>query len=87
MRDYLLKDQHLCFRIKKTKQLFTPAISWQDSRASSLIKNTLIHRAKLWKIAGTPLSPHFGAPKILHFVSNNLQIKELIKDENFFLEY
>ena len=69
---------------KKTKQPFTPAISWQDSRASSSMKNTLKHRAKLWQITGTPLSPHFGGPKFLHFISNNLQIKKLIKDEKLF---
>ncbi|MAI85962.1 MAG: hypothetical protein CMF99_02095 [Candidatus Marinimicrobia bacterium] len=69
---------------KKTKQPFTPAISWQDSRASSSMKNTLKHKAKLWQITGTPLSPHFGAPKFLHFVNNNLQIKKLIKDEKLF---
>ena len=33
VRDYLFKDQHLCFGIKK-QTAFTPAISWQDSRAS-----------------------------------------------------
>ncbi|MFL3005021.1 MAG: FGGY family carbohydrate kinase [Candidatus Neomarinimicrobiota bacterium] len=69
---------------KETKQPFTPAISWQDSRASSSMKNTLKHRAKLWQITGTPLSPHFGGPKFLHFVRNNLQIKKLIKDEKLF---
>ena len=69
---------------KKTKQPFTPAISWQDSRASNSMKNTLKHRAKLWQITGTPLSPHFGGPKFLHFISNNLQIKKLIKDEKLF---
>ena len=69
---------------KKTKQPFSPAISWQDSRATKSMESTLKHRAKLWQITGTPLSPHFGGPKFLHFVSNNLQIKKLIKDEKLF---
>ncbi len=30
------------------------------------------------------MSPHFGGSKFLHFVSNNLQIKKLIKDEKLF---
>ena len=33
---------------KKSKQAFSPAISWQDNRASRSMKNTLKHRAKLW---------------------------------------
>ena len=69
---------------KKTKQPFTQAISWQDSRASRSMKEILKHGAKLWEITGTPLSPHFGGPKFLHFVNNNLQIKKLVKDEKLF---
>ena len=60
---------------KDPKQPFTPAISWQDSRTLSSMGNTLKHRAKLWKITGAPLSPLFGGPKFLHFINNNLQIK------------
>jgi len=71
---------------KKTKQSFSPAISWQKSRASRSIKNILKFRAKLWQITGTPLSPHFGGPKFLHFVNNNLLKRKLIKNEKLFLD-
>ena len=69
---------------KKTKRPLTPAISWQDSRASDSIKKIMIHRDKLWKITGTPLSPHFGGPKFLYFVKNNYSLNKLIKDEKVY---
>ena len=69
---------------KKTKQPVTPAISWQDSRASNSIKKIIQHRDKLWEITGTPLSPHFGGPKFLYFTKNNHLIKKLIKDKKLF---
>ena len=46
------------------------------------MKNSLKHKAKLWQKTSTPLSPRSGGPKFLHFVSNNLQIKKLIKEKN-----
>ena len=69
---------------KKTKRPLSPAISWQDSRASSSIKKARKHKDKLWEITGTPLSPHFGGPKFLHFVKNSHTLKKLIKDDKIF---
>jgi glycerol kinase len=42
----------------------TPAISWQDRRATSVCDQLTAHGARLQALTGLPLDPYFAAPKM-----------------------
>ena len=42
----------------------TPAIVWQDRRASSVTDEMAIHADRLFSLTGLPLDPYFTAPKL-----------------------
>ena len=58
----------------------TPAISWQDSRATVILDKFKKYEKKVWKITGAPLSAHFGGPKYYYMVQNNRKLKQKIKN-------
>ena len=62
----------------------TPAISWQDSRAHSIINRFKESENDLWEITGTPLSAHFGGPKFIHMIENNKSLLNGIKNNTLF---
>ena len=64
---------------KATCMPLTPAISWQDSRATEVIDRFKKHEEKVWGITGAPLSAHFGGPKFYYMVQNNRNLKQKIK--------
>ena len=47
-----------------TGQPLTPAISWQDRRATAVCNRLAAHGARLQSLTGLPLDPYFAAPKI-----------------------
>ncbi len=47
---------------KSTCMPVTPAISWQDSRATVILDKFKKYEEKIWEITGAPLSAHFGGP-------------------------
>ena len=57
----------------------TPALSWQDCRASTIAENYQSYGKKLWSITGTPLSAHFGGPKFLHMIQQDNRLAALTK--------
>jgi len=61
---------------KQNLKHYTQAISWQDSRAQNESDNFLEYSDRIQDITGVPLSPHFGAPKYLHFVEYDKELKE-----------
>ena len=61
---------------KSTCMPLTPAISWQDSRATKIIDRFKEYEEKVWEITGAPLSAHFGGPKFYHMIQNNNTLKE-----------
>ena len=65
---------------KSTCMPVTPAISWQDSRATVILDKFKKYEEKIWEITGAPLSAHFGGPKYYHMVQNNKSLKK--KAEN-----
>ena len=65
---------------KSTCMPVTPAISWQDSRATVILDKFKKYEEKVWEITGAPLSAHFGGPKYYHMVQNNRSLKK--KAEN-----
>lgn len=64
---------------KESCQPVTPALSWQDSRAHTIVDEFSEHGAKLWDITGTPLSAHFGGPKYLHLIRESESLKKRVK--------
>ena len=61
---------------KSTCMPVTPAISWQDSRATLILNKFKKYEEKIWEITGAPLSAHFGGPKYYHMVQNNRSLKK-----------
>jgi glycerol kinase len=45
-------------------QPLSPAISWQDRRATSMCEQLAPHGARLQSLTGLPLDPYFAAPKM-----------------------
>ena len=64
---------------KKSCIPVTPALSWQDCRASNIAENYQSYGKKLWSITGTPLSAHFGGPKFLHMLKKHPSLRRKIK--------
>ena len=64
---------------KSTCIPLTPAISWQDSRATVTIDKLKRYEDRVWEITGAPLNAHFGGPKFFHMVQNNKTLKEKAK--------
>lgn len=61
---------------KQNLKSYTPAISWQDSRAQKETERFKNHSEKIQSITGVPLNSHFGAPKYLHFIEKNKSLKD-----------
>jgi len=66
---------------KQNLKHYTQAISWQDSRAQKESDSFLEHSNRIQDIAGVPLSSHFGAPKYLHFVEKDNDLKEKCEND------
>lgn len=49
----------------------TPALSWQDSRASEIVHRHRNQAEWVHTRTGTPLSAHFGGPKYQHLIEHN----------------
>ena len=64
---------------KSTCRPVTPAISWQDCRASDVSENLQPYKRKLWSITGTPLNAHYGGPKFLHMFNKHPNLERKIK--------
>ena len=64
---------------KSTCIPLTPAISWQDSRATVILDKFKRYEERVWEITGAPLNAHFGGPKFYHMVQNNKTLKKKAK--------
>ena len=60
----------------------TQALSWQDSRAATLLKNFKSYRNEIVRLTGSPLSAHFGGPKFLHCIKENPSLKKDVQSGN-----
>ena len=69
---------------KLTCKPLTPAISWQDSRATEVIKPLFEYNAKFWNLTGAPLSAHFGGPKFMYMLKNNKLLRQKIRDNEIY---
>tara|TARA_B100000315_G_scaffold260938_1_gene328056 strand:+ start:43247 stop:44716 length:1470 start_codon:yes stop_codon:yes gene_type:complete len=62
----------------------TPAISWQDTRATELVKEFESEGEFIQQKSGIPLSAHFGGPKYLFSIRNNDDLKSKVKNGDVF---
>ena len=69
---------------KKSCKPISPALSWQDSRAQSIINIFSQHADTLWYKTGTPLSAHFGGPKFFHMADHNKELKDAINSNEVY---
>ena len=69
---------------KLTCKPLTPAISWQDTRASIILNRFKNHKKDLWDITGTPLSAKFGGPKFFYMLKNDKTIYKKIKNNEVY---
>ena len=67
---------------RKSMEPRTQALSWQDSRAHSIIKDFEPHQNQIKRITGTPLSAHFGGPKFLHCLIEDRTLKQEVLSGN-----
>jgi len=67
---------------KKSGKPLTPAISWQDSRASKETEILKKHTDYIVSKTGAPLSSHFGGPKFLNLINNDPDLKKAVYSGN-----
>lgn len=60
---------------KNSGKALSSAISWQDTRASSLLAPLRPFTQEIQAITGLPLSPHYGASKMQWLIENNQACK------------
>ena len=65
---------------RNTIKPLTPALSWQDSRATDIVENLKPYSESIFKISGAPLNPHFGGPKFTHLINRSTSLKNKIED-------
>jgi|TARA_Y100000310_G_scaffold63867_1_gene59298 glycerol kinase len=65
---------------RKTLKPLTPALSWQDSRATNIVNQTKRHSKTIFKKTGAPLNAHFGGPKFAHLVNHSKRLKKKVKE-------
>ena len=63
---------------KETVEPLTPAMSWQDSRASEILDRFRKQTALIESKTGMPLSAYFGGPKFAFTVEHNPEIKRRV---------
>jgi len=61
----------------------SPALSWQDRRASDDLEQFKSKEAEIYQITGLPLSPHYGAGKLRWLLRANEDVQQASKNESF----
>ncbi len=64
---------------KNSGRALSPALSWQDRRASDDLMQFKSEEAEITRITGLPLSPHYGAGKLRWLLHNNEAVQEALK--------
>ncbi|MBC8345804.1 MAG: hypothetical protein ISR82_03605 [Candidatus Marinimicrobia bacterium] len=74
-----LQRSTFLFWDRKTLKPLTPALSWQDGRATDIVENLKSHSESIFKMSGVPLNPHFGGPKFAHLINRSTSLKNKIE--------
>lgn len=75
-----LQRSTFLFWDRKTLNPLTPTLSWQDGRASDIVKHSREHSETIFKITGAPLNAHFGGPKFAHLVNQSNSLKKKVDE-------
>jgi len=70
---------------KEDGRALSPALSWQDSRASSDLAQFKSKEADVYRLTGLPLSPHYGAGKLRWLLRTNKDVQLAIKERSLCL--
>ncbi len=62
----------------KTLKPLTPALSWQDGRATDIVGDLKPHSEAIFKKTGAPLNSHFGGPKFAHLINHSNSLKKKV---------
>lgn len=65
---------------KETVEPLTPAMSWQDTRASEILDRFRKHHSLIESKTGMPLSSHFGGPKFAFSIEHDSELKSQVED-------
>lgn len=69
---------------KETVEPLTPAMSWQDTRASEILNCFRKHHSLIESKTGMPLSSHFGGPKFAFSIDHDPELKSQVEDGTAF---
>ncbi len=65
---------------RHTGRVLSPVLSWQDRRAARRVSALADHGARVRKLTGLVLSPHYGASKIAWCLRELQPVKQALKD-------
>jgi len=67
---------------KNDGRALSPALSWQDRRASDDLMRFKSEEAEIYRLTGLPLSPHYGAGKLRWLLRTNGEVRQARRDES-----
>lgn len=67
------------FWSKDTAEPLTPALSWQDTRASGIMAGLRAGAEAVHQITGVPLSAHFGGPKFAYCIREDPELRTRVR--------
>ncbi len=79
-----LQRSTFLFWDKRTIAPLTPALSWQDGRATDIVKELSDQENFIFQKTGAPLNAHFGGPKFAHMVRHDPELAEKVKRGDVF---
>ena len=79
-----LQRSTFIFWDKQTLKPLTPALSWQDGRATDIVDELSQEADFIFHKTGAPLNAHFGGPKFAHMVRQHTNLAEYIKRDTVF---
>lgn len=74
-----LQRSTFLFWDKQTIEPLTPALSWQDGRATDIVEELSSQADFIFQKTGAPLNAHFGGPKFAHMVRHHPDLANKVK--------
>ncbi len=65
---------------KRDGRALSPALSWQDRRASSDLMQFKPKEAEIYRLTGLPLSPHYGVGKLRWLLHSSSDVQQAAKN-------
>ncbi len=67
---------------KNDGRALSPALSWQDRRASSDLMQFKSEEVEIYRLTGLPLSPHYGVGKLRWLLHSNEGVRQAFKEQS-----